>query len=382
MKTIEMVAPREDVGRDTISRFDMQFQAAAFAALEILEGNGVDCVYCDYHDDFVVQRIVDGRTTYHFFQVKTKRKPNHQWDLLEIFAYKKRGQRTDADSLARIRSSFAGKLLVHGIVFDEACTEATLLSNVHFTDDVITVVDEFRGRTPKSKCAAFLAEHFSAIFTVEPERTSQLLSKLSLRAAVPYIGDDREVFASAARAAIYKYSEVDLSYHETNEIADSLVDLIYRKSKEPLGEIQPHELQARIGVALDDLLRVLSISRSVYDALRGGEDPKALKTASILQRWLKAAGATEEMIEYASRSKVSWDGWLRRARHIYTPFDMNFLLDRIDKLYTKWMQGIADFVTLHALLGELGEEPICRKFEGLSSELLLGAVCSVGVRRR
>jgi hypothetical protein len=120
----------------------------------------------------------------------------------------------------------------------------------------------------------------------------------------------------------------------------------------------------------------------VYDALRGGEDPKALKTASILQRWLKAAGATEEMIEYASRSKVSWDGWLRRARHIYTPFDMNFLLDRIDKLYTKWMQGIADFVTLHALLGELGEEPICRKFEGLSSELLLGAVCSVGVRRR
>jgi hypothetical protein len=188
---------------------------------------------------------------------------------------------------------------------------------------VITVVDEFRGRTPKSKCAAFLAEHFSAIFTVEPERTSQLLSKLSLRAAVPYIGDDREVFASAARAAIYKYSEVDLSYHETNEIADSLVDLIYRKSKEPLGEIQPHELQARIGVALDDLLRVLSISRSVYDALRGGEDPKALKTASILQRWLKAAGATDEMIEYASRSKVSWDGWLRRARHIYTPFDMS-----------------------------------------------------------
>ena len=360
----------------------MQFQAAAFAALEILEDNGVDCVYCDYHDDFVVRRTVDGRATYHFFQVKTKRKANHQWDLMEIFAYKKRGQRADKDSFGRIRSSFAGKLLMHGIVFDEACTEVTLLSNVHFTDDVMTVVDECRGRTPKSKCATFLAENFSAIFTVEPDRTTPVLSKLSLCAAVPYIADDREVFSSAARAAIYKYSEVDLSFHETNDIANSLVDLVYQKSREPLGEIQPPDLQAHIGIALDDLLRVLSISRSVYDALRGGEDPKALRTASILQRWLKAAGATDEMVEYATRSKVGWDGWVRRVRHIYTPFDMNFLLDRVDKLYVRWMLGVSDFATLHALLGELSAEPICTKFEGLSLELLLGAVCSVGVRRR
>ncbi len=41
MKSIELVAPTEDVGKETIYRFDMQFQAAAFAALEILEGKGV-----------------------------------------------------------------------------------------------------------------------------------------------------------------------------------------------------------------------------------------------------------------------------------------------------------------------------------------------------
>ena len=62
VKSLEIVAPIEDVGRDTISRFDMQFQAAAaYAALEILDGNGIDCVYCDYHDDFVVRRNEIGR---------------------------------------------------------------------------------------------------------------------------------------------------------------------------------------------------------------------------------------------------------------------------------------------------------------------------------
>jgi hypothetical protein len=56
INTIHDKAPREEVGRDTTARFRMQFQAAAYATLEILSGNEVDRVYCDYHDDFVVRR--------------------------------------------------------------------------------------------------------------------------------------------------------------------------------------------------------------------------------------------------------------------------------------------------------------------------------------
>ena len=52
--------PRETAGRETVNRFRMQFQAAAFAALEILSGKDVDRVYCDYHDDFVVRRKIFG----------------------------------------------------------------------------------------------------------------------------------------------------------------------------------------------------------------------------------------------------------------------------------------------------------------------------------
>jgi hypothetical protein len=386
MRTIEVVAPGEDVGRETLSRFDMQFQAAAFAALEILEGKGVECVYCDYHDDFVVRRVVDGQTTFHFFQVKTKKKANHQWSLLEIFAFKKSGQGGDAASLKKIKDSFAGKLLTHGIVFDDACAEVTLLSNVHFTDDVITVVDECRGKLPKSKCATFLSKHFDAIFEIDAGsdvvKADEVLSKLSLRPAVSYIDHDRDVFASAARTAIYNYSEVDLTYQETNEIANSLLDLVFRKSKASLEGVKPHDLADQVGVALDDLLEVLSVSRAVYDALRAGEDEKVLKAASILQRWLKTSGATDDMIEFASRCKVTWDLWHRRARHIYTPFDLTFLMEKINALYAQWMKGSGDFSTLHTLLNDLMADPICKKFEAVDPELLLGAVCSVGVKQR
>jgi hypothetical protein len=48
LNTIHDVPARETVGRETILRFRMQFQAAAYAALEILSGKEVDCVDCDY----------------------------------------------------------------------------------------------------------------------------------------------------------------------------------------------------------------------------------------------------------------------------------------------------------------------------------------------
>ncbi|MFP3758606.1 dsDNA nuclease domain-containing protein, partial [Cupriavidus sp. SIMBA_020] len=72
MDVIHDKKPRETVGRTTVARFRMQFQGAAYAALEILSGKEIDRVYCDYHDDFVVRRTVAGVVDYHFSQVKTK----------------------------------------------------------------------------------------------------------------------------------------------------------------------------------------------------------------------------------------------------------------------------------------------------------------------
>lgn len=384
MKTIEIIKPAEDVGRDTLSRYDMQFQAAAFAALQILEGTGVDYVYCDYHDDFVVRKVVSGKTSYHFFQVKTKQKLNHQWSLNEIFAFKARGQKADTESLAKVRDSYGGKLLLHGIVFDDSCTEATLLSNVYFADDVVEAVEQLRGKVPVGKAASFLSTHFSAIFSVTPaledRKASELLSRLSLQPAVGYIDKDREAFADAARTALYKYSEIDLSFYETKELANGLVDLVYRKSKAPLAGVAPADIGARVGIGLNDLLEVLSISRAAYDALLKGTEPKALKQASAIQRWLKNAGAGDAMIEFASQKKVDWDLWLRNARHNYSPLDLNQLLDHLDKVYARWAQSGEGFRGLNQSLQQLLSDPLLAKFSGLDRELIFGAIASVVVK--
>ena len=89
------------------------------------------------------------------------------------------------------------------------------------------------------------------------------------------------------------------------------------------------------GIGLEDILGVLSISTEVYKNLLAGEDPSAIKTASILQRQLTEAGAGEQMIELISRLKVKWDIWLRSARHIHTELDLQTLLDRIVSLATE-----------------------------------------------
>ncbi|NUA32187.1 dsDNA nuclease domain-containing protein [Cupriavidus basilensis] len=384
MKSIELEVPAEDVGRDTVSRFDMQFQAAAYAALQILEGEGIDCVYCDYHDDFVVRKQVDGKTTYHFFQVKTKKKLNHQWTLAEVFALKSRGQKNDAPSLKKVCASFGGKLLMHAVVFDDSCSEATLLSNVHFDDGVVDAVDALRCRLPACAASKFLSENFSAIFTLsagDDEKVPAFLSKLSLRPAVHYIGKEREAFANAARTAIYRYSEIDLDFYETERIANGLVDLAYRKSRTPLEGVVPEDIAKRVGIELDDLLEILCISRGAYDALQSGVEEKVLKQASLIQRWLKHAGARDDMIEFASRQKANWDIWLRNARHTYLPIDLSLLLDRIDKLYARWAQSGEGFPFLNTLLTELAGEEEILAFEGLDRGLLFGAVSAVVVRR-
>lgn len=78
------VEPRENVGRETIARYQAQFRGAAFECLSLLEDEALDRVYCDYQDDFVTRLNVNGNYVYNFFQVKTKGKLNHQWSVNDV----------------------------------------------------------------------------------------------------------------------------------------------------------------------------------------------------------------------------------------------------------------------------------------------------------
>jgi hypothetical protein len=384
-EAIHDVAPREIDGRETILRFRMQFQAAAFAALEILRGTDIDRVYCDYHDDFVVRRTVEGRQDYHFFQVKTKAKLNRLFGLNEVFSLKKKKQGDDQDSLGAIRDSIAGKLFVHTLEFGDACREVTILSNVHFEDDVEDVVKGFRADTTSTKHVEFFLSKFCDIFQLSPvltpDQVKALTRKLSLMPGASHIGETLEAFTSASRTAIYNHSEIDLRPHEIDEIAKSLVSLVMTKSCARIPGVKKSDLEALTGIGLEDILGVLSISTEVYKNLLAGEDPAAIKTASILQRQLTEAGAGEQMIELISRLKVKWDIWLRSARHVHTELDLQMLLDRIDSVCVNWLKSGGLIADLRGHISALAAQIDMARFPNLDEELLFGGVNAAMVRR-
>ncbi len=385
MDVIHDIKPRETVGRSTVSRFRMQFQAAAYAALEILSGKEVDRVYCDYHDDFVVRRTVGGLVEYHFFQVKTKGRPNQQWNISEVFSLKKKGALDTEEKLEAIRKSIAGKLFVHTVEFGNQCREVTVLSNVHFDDEVHQVITDLSAGLSTKKYISQFIERFADIVSsgrpMSPDDIEAARKKLTLRANVTYIGETLEDFAIAAHNAIWKHSEIDLHKHEVDEIANSLVTLITNKSCAPISSLSKADIDLATGVGLDDLLKVLSISTQVYQNLVAGGDPSAIKAASILQRKLKEAGASEPMIESASQAKVAWDVWVRSARHTFPDFTFNVLLDEIDKKCKAWLLSGGVLVDLEQFVQGILDSSIGKKFSTLNTDLVFGAFCASIVRR-
>jgi len=385
MDIIHEKVPREIVGRNTVARFRMQFQAAAYAALEILSGKEVDRVYCDYHDDFVVRRTVAGVVEYHFFQVKTKGKANQQWDVDEVFALKKTGAIDTAEKLDAIRNSIAGKLFVHTVEFGDQCREVTVLSNVHFKDEVHDVIADLAAGTSGKKYIRQLIEKFADIISPNkpllPSQVEAARTKLSLLANVQHIGDTLEAFGIAAHNAIWRHSEIELHQHEVRRIARSLVTLVEEKSCAPISGLSKADIDLATGVGLEDLLQVLSISTQVYQTLLQGGDPGVIKAASILQRKLKEAGASEPMIEAASRMKVSWDVWVRTARHTFPDLAFNILLDEIDKTCKAWLLGGGVLADLEDFVQKVLNSVIGKKFVSLDADLVFGAFCSAIVRR-
>lgn len=379
---MHQVKPRETSGRDTIARYQAQFRAAAYECLSILSGNSIDRVYCDYHDDFVTRSQATGEPIYHFYQVKTKGKRNHQWGKRDVFGlYKKKAPKPN-----KIAGSFAGKLLLHTIRFTNCCGNVVLLTNVHFDDDVENIAESLASADFTTKDVKDLIANFNeALVEGEPldeEHIQELLGKLQLVPGVAYIAPHDHDFQALARDAIYKYSEIDLRPTECEEIIHDLVSLVEAKAFSKLiSKMSEDELDDSVGIGIADLLEILSISKGAYDRLLQGGDPKAVKHASIIQRKLSEADATQEMIEFCSGAKVKWDIWYREKRHFLPEYDLNVLVQRLSLVNNMLARGDISFDGVDEQIEKLMTDLEAKQFsESLSKELLLGGILAALVR--
>jgi len=373
---------REQAGRDTINRFRAQFRAALIESLAILEESEIERIYCDYHEDYVVKYITDGKTQYRFVQVKTKSKLNDRYTILDIFGIKKRPR----DAEHNLPDSFAGKLLPHIKNFGDSCHSVEIRTNINFEDEVEQILEEVRGKQPISaKTRTLIAETQKLIPSLasEPESAHlEFLSHLYLEPRQQILNESDDLFVTIASNRIYKFSEVHLNPDEVQKIIVRLLSIIEAKSAEVLiKDISANDLDQKASIGMKDVLDVLSISTSTYEILRNGGDEKAIKSASILQRTLKRSGFSPATVDAFAGYKCQWEAWHRKYRHDIPDFLMTIAMELVIQSARKLASGAIKTAEITAEVTTLKSQ-LCDhlKRTDITHELTFGAVLSELVR--
>lgn len=379
--------PREQVGRDTISRFRAQIRSAAIASLEILGSNQIDRVYCDFHDDFVVRIKIEDEYKYRFYQVKTKKKLNNPWEINDVFGLlKKHPEKSTIDNL---KNSFIGKLLLHTIKFEKSCLNIIFQTNIHNGDEIEKLESCLKKNDFTNKFISVLIDKFNDCYstsegaTYEEDDIKRKLLKLKFETDVQHLKEN-DNFSPTLRNKIYEYSEIDLSRIETDEIILKLLSLVESKSSGIIDEITQDNIETQASICIDDLLKILSITPDAYYILINGQDPKAIKSASIIQRTLSKAGATPESIKFCSQCKIDWDLWVRNNRHSIEEFNYQLIIDIIRGGFSQILNNHEINLTILRgpiidILNKLKE--IDLKYN-LDEKLILGSFFSILVREK
>ncbi len=379
---------REQNGRDSFSRYRAQVRSAAVASLSILEGATIDRVYCDLHDDFVIRKKDKDGFSYIFYQVKTKGKQNHNWTINEVFGLNTRLKDQTKQSSDSIKDSFIGKLLLHTVVFDEYCNSVIFQTNVNNSDEVDELLTDIESGAFTNKFSKVILERFTECFgenciTYSPEEAKSKLSKLSFESDVSFLKDGDNYFELIVKEKIYEFSEIDLERAEFREILLRLLDLVERKSSGVIKTWDADSIESCAGISIDDLLTILSISKDAYYSLVKGGDSSAIKSASMIQRALKAGGADTSMVMYCSKCKTDWDLWFRNARHVVQELDLQSISELVGTTLKNTVdsQGLLALNNLRMpiknLLAELEAQGLRLD---LTEDLLLGGIFSAFVR--
>jgi hypothetical protein len=140
--------PREVVGSSVIKRFDFQFHRAAEELLKLLQNSKMKAIFCEFHDDYVVEIDSEGKDQYKFKQVKTEDPIGDAWDFEFVFGlYKKAYKKDSKEILTKFSSSFGARLIQHFIDFPENCESVWLVGNVSFHKNLTKFLEEIKTKS-------------------------------------------------------------------------------------------------------------------------------------------------------------------------------------------------------------------------------------------
>lgn len=360
------VEPRERAGAKTGRRYEYQYERAARRALELLDHQQKHvCVYCDWHDDFVVESG-DPPTRYVFHQVKGRKSGTGPWSFRDFFGVTRRATRPLPTSASVAKDAIFPSMLLHYKKFPDTCDRIAFVTNTGVEPELesfinaVKAVDSPDRLGPDDQVAFdFLAlAYLKKTLAPSREILFHRLRSVLLFLDEPHL-DDENVALTELVDLIEKYSEINLVYAQSKNIARELIGTVRLKAHHDKTIVPATEDQLRRdkGIVLNELLGLLSLSADAYEELRNGRASVDLKTLSRIQRYCERVGAPNELTAVVCRAKGQWEAWRTVARHSMDQINYISLVDKAKAI-------VAQNYTLRRMSDEA--KLIAKDFEGLT----------------
>jgi Cap4 dsDNA endonuclease len=335
-KRLGEVAPSDKVGQLTGRQYEYQHEQATMGALEMLAQHDRHCVYCEWHDDFVVEVGQDLSLHYKFHQVKSKSLSSGPWSFHELFgvspprapvktATKQLSKAKPPKALVVGESAIFLRLLAHDKQWGKSCGGFIFVTNTA----VDPIAQKLLDGVASSTSLAHVAPEVRALFdhvargycdglTPAVASIDELFVFFRRFAVVTEQGSLKQASAlNEICDRVFEYSEIDLAMSERRQIARQLVQLIRTKATDTSVKppVDDGSLRAKKGVVVSEVLGVLSLSHEGYKALKaGGAGKDLVKTLSRLDRFCRGAGL-ENFTSQICSFKAKWDVWRTKYRH-------------------------------------------------------------------
>lgn len=379
------VEPREQVGSGTGNLYEYQYHQAAASALNLIDKTDAAlCVYCEWHDDYVLEAEADG--LYTFCQVKTR---GSAWTVGEFFGLGRTsstGERTLSKSK---KSCIFSNLWDHTQKFDARCHGFVFLSDAALEPELQGLLDAAKTSDSVDRLTNEMRALFLSILNAVEKRETNIdeksflafLRKLCFR---PGVGSPSNL--DDARAAIVdrilQQSEVDLKWSEGRKMGADLVTLVRSRSHLVLNTLasSEEELRSRKGVGVADVLNLLSLSEDGFRLLKKGEGD-VVRTLSRLHRFCHRQSIPEQLIPQLCEFKTDWSGWWLKHADMIEKLDFaTFKMECLEllKAHSNGNLSISDLgAQAKSIAGKYTS--IFHPFEELTGERIMGLIISLAV---
>jgi hypothetical protein len=380
------IEPRERAGAQTGRKYEYQYERTARAALDLLvDERKYVCIYCDWHDDYVIE-TGDPPTRYVFHQVKGRKSSQGPWTFSEFFGVKKKKAKPSTEPATVKPGAIVPLMLLHHRNFRDSCEGLAFVTNTGLDPDLSGFLGQIAAaerETALSVDAQIAFQHVARAYIANDPQLAPSATDLFARLRGLKVLTDQGQLEDANAAlleladVVVNFSEIELVQRQAKQIAREIVSQVRSKvaHSSTLVPTSDDQLRRDKGIAIADLLGVLSLSAQAYEQLKAGEGTEIVKTLSRLQRFCQKYKMNDSL-EAICGFKAAWDVWRTIERHFLKSADY-VLLER------KARDVLNAGLTIEKIVSEAKD--IAKQFDGLTGmaltpECVLGLIFSLAAQ--